>query len=152
MNKVHEITPNYKASLVGHEMAREKRDDLFAATPPLESHRLIIALCASRQGASDPAENFILMSNVVSRAYFYAPTTRPIYIAIPDEDYEPGDETKVARLNLSLYGTRDAAMNWAKTCSEVMVKCVFVTGQASPCNFYHRERLTSETGLGDGWS
>ena len=54
------------------------------------------------------------MTNDVSRAYFYAPATRPIYIKIPDEDWEPGDEENVARLNLSLYGTRDTAKNWNK--------------------------------------
>ena len=61
------------------------------------------------------------MSNDVSRAYFYAPTTRAIYIEIPQEDWEPGDEMRVAKLNQSLYGTRDAAMNWSKKYTDVMV-------------------------------
>ena len=45
----------------------------------------------------------------VKRAYFYARARRPVYIEIPIEDYEPGDELRVGKLNLSLYGTRDAA-------------------------------------------
>ena len=49
------------------------------------------------------------MTNDVKRAYFYAPVTRPIYIIIPPEDQQLGDEDKVGQLNLSLYGTRDAA-------------------------------------------
>ena len=53
------------------------------------------------------------MSLDVRRAYFYAKATRPVYIEIPIENFKPGDESKVARLNLSLYGTRDAAQNWA---------------------------------------
>ena len=33
---------------------------------------------------------------------------------IPMEDLEPGDEMMVAKLNLSIYGTRDAAQNWTE--------------------------------------
>ena len=55
------------------------------------------------------------MSNDVKRAYFYAPSTREVYIRIHKEDLEDGDEDKVGMLNLSLYGTRDAALNWVKT-------------------------------------
>ena len=55
-----------------------------------------------------------MMSIDVKRAYFYAPARRPVYIEIPIEDYEDGDEMMVGKLNLSLYGTRDAAQNWAK--------------------------------------
>ena len=36
-NKGDEESANYRARLVGSEIAKEKRDDLFAATPPLES-------------------------------------------------------------------------------------------------------------------
>ena len=36
--------PNYRSRLVGCEFATEKRDDLFAATPPLESLRAILAI------------------------------------------------------------------------------------------------------------
>ena len=54
------------------------------------------------------------MSVDVKRAYFYAPATRPIYVKIPDEDWEAGDEENVGVLELSLYGTRDAALNWTK--------------------------------------
>ena len=46
----------------------------------------------------------------------------------------------VAQLNLSLYGTRDAAMNWAKTFTDFLVTQGFVTGKASPCNFIHAAR------------
>ena len=35
VNKGGEASPKYRARLVGREIAREKRDDLFAGTPPL---------------------------------------------------------------------------------------------------------------------
>ena len=70
---------NLRARLVGRELARDKRDELFAATPTFESLRMILSICASHRGSSNPSENFVVMSNDVSRAYFHAPTTRPIY-------------------------------------------------------------------------
>ena len=54
----------------------------------------------------------------VKRAYFYAPATRDLFIRIPKEDKEEGDEGMVAKLRLSLYGTRDAALNWTNTYTE----------------------------------
>ena len=113
---------------------------------------MIISLCASNQNSMDPQSNFLMMSNDISRAYFYAPTTRPIFIAIPQEDLEPGDEGKVAKLNLSLYGTRDAAMNWANKVNEVMELAGFVRGTASPCNFYHKAKRISVTVHGDDFT
>ena len=49
----------------------------------------------------------------VKRAYFHAKAQRPAFIEIPTEDWEPGDEHRMGNLNLSLYGTCDAAQNWA---------------------------------------
>ena len=89
---------------------------------------MILAICASNRNNKDASKNFLVMSNDVSRAYFYAPATRPIYIKIPAEDWEPGDEENVARLNLSLYGTRDAAKNWTKKYTAVMKDLGFVVG------------------------
>ena len=108
INKGDRQHPKIRCRLVGREIARERRDDLFAGTPPLESLRAILALCASRQSQKKPAR---IMALDVSRAYFYAPATRAIHIHIPAEDRVPGDEGMVAKLNLSLYGTRDAAQS-----------------------------------------
>ena len=152
INKGDTTNPNLRARLVGCEFATDKRDDLFAATPPLESLRMILSVCASNQISKNRSENFIIMSNDVSRAYFYAPTTRSIYISIPKEDWEPGDEGKVAKLNLSLYGTRDAAKNWAEKFTSVLVRMRFVRGMASPCNFYHPARRISTTVHGDDFT
>ena len=78
VNKGDEASADIRARLVGCEVAYEKRDDPFAATPPLESLRMIISPCASRRNRKSPADNFIIMTNDVSRTYFYAPATRPI--------------------------------------------------------------------------
>ena len=65
-------------------------------------------MCASNQWRRDP---YRILSIDIKRAYFYAPASRPIFIEIPMEDYETGDEKRVGKLNLSVYGTRDAAQN-----------------------------------------
>ena len=44
-----------------------------------------------------------------------------------------------AKLHKSLYGTSDAALNWAQVYSEVLEKMGFRKGQSSPCSFFHEE-------------
>ena len=151
-NKGDENDPNYRARLVAREINRMKRDDLFAATPPLESLRMIVSKCAANQHYTEESDRYIIMYNDVKRAYFHAPAKRPVYIKIPAEDFEAGDEDMVGVLNLSLYGTRDAAMNWAAKYTEVMTKAGFRTGKASPCNFYHQARDISVTVHGDDFT
>ena len=64
-----------------------------------------------------------MLSNDVSPAYFcYPPTTGSIYISTPEEDWNHGDEAMVARLNIFLYGTKDAAMDFVKSLTNVFVK------------------------------
>ena len=100
--------PNYRLRLVGREIKTDERLDLFAATPPLESLRYIISKRASNQTSG---RRFCILSLDIKRAYSYAKATRPVYIQIPIEDRQLGGEGMVGRLNLSLYGTRDAAQN-----------------------------------------
>ena len=80
VNKGGETNVDIRTRLVRCEFAYEKRDDIFAATPPLESLRVMISLRASRRNRKSPADNFIIMTNDVRRAYCCAPATRPIYI------------------------------------------------------------------------
>ena len=69
VNKGDVETPNYRATLVGREVACEKRDDLYAATLPLESLRALLSLCASRQKGRNP---WRIMAIDVKRACVYA--------------------------------------------------------------------------------
>ena len=61
----------------------------------------------------------------------------------------PGDEGSIAKLLVSLYGTRDAAQNWAKRYTDHLVSIGFVKGKASPCNFVHEKRDIKLTCHGD---
>ena len=104
VNKGDGNRPDYRARLVGRELKlKDRRLDLFAATPPLESFRLLCFICASNQWRGRP---YRMMSIDVKRSYFCAFARRQIYIEIPIEDWEPGDEHNVAKLNLSLWDAR----------------------------------------------
>ena len=67
------------------------------------------------------------------------PLTKKIYIEIP-MDWQPGDADKVAKLNLSLYGTRDAAQNWTEKYTRKLLELGFVAGLATPCSFVCGEK------------
>ena len=74
----------------------------------------------------------------IKKAYFHAPVKRLVYVQLPDEALEPHGRGKVcARLNYSLYGTRDAAQNWEDEYIRVMCKLGFQQGKSSPCVFHH---------------
>ena len=148
-NKGDDANPDYRARLVGREIKTSQRLDLFAATPLLESLRMVISICASNQHGQEPCR---ILSSDMKRAYFFAKAKRPIFIELPIEDREPGDEDKIGRLNLSLDGTRDAAMNWQDEFTTTLVKHGFEKGKASPCNFHHYERKLYVTVHGDDFT
>jgi hypothetical protein len=79
------------------------------------------------------------MINDVSRAYFYAPATRSLFVELPAEDgsAKPGE---VGRLNVCLYGTRDAAKEWQQTLSRHLEGIGFVRGVGYPAVFFHPGR------------
>ena len=101
---------------------------------------------------SDQTNLYRITSVDVRRAYFNAKATRPVNIEIPIEDFGPSDEGKVERLNLSLYGTRDAAQNWAEEYTTFLEECGFKAGLASPCNFEHENRELKLTVHGDDFT
>ena len=73
----------------------------------------------------------------VSRAYFNSEATRDVFVEIPKEDRVAGDESKVGKLRLCLYGTRDAAFNWSETVAKQLRECGYVRGRAFPAVYYH---------------
>jgi hypothetical protein len=91
---------------------------------------MMISMMASNQG-------FRIMYADVSRAYFYAKAVRPVYVKLPDEDREEGDEARCGKLLMSMYGTRDAALNWSQEYTRTLVESGFVQGSSNPCLFQH---------------
>ena len=131
-------TENYRCRLVAMEVNRSPNVEYFSATPPLEVMKLIMSWVAS-QGEYGKGRTGLMYIDV-RRAYFNAAVKREVYIEIPHEDREEGDENRCGRLRASLYGTRDAAANWAEEYTKTMVEMGFDKGKASPCIFVHRKR------------
>ena len=76
------------------------------------------------------------MINDVRRAYFYAQATRDLYIELPPEGEQYGQGDLSGKLNLCLYGTRDAALNWQETLSNHLIENGFRRGVGFPSVFH----------------
>merc|ERR1711938_185593 len=97
INKGDQTVPKYRSRNVAREIARSKKDGLFAATPPLEVMKLLLSMLAS----GNKGER--LMVADVKRAYFHAKSKRTTYVQLPPEDVRPGEENMCGRLNYSMH-------------------------------------------------
>ena len=69
----------------------------------------------------------------VRKAYFYAPARRRVFVELPPEDYQPGDEHMCGLLRYSLYGTCDAAQNWEEELATTLSSLKLTRGSACSC-------------------
>ena len=60
---------------------------MYAATPPLEALKLLLAYATTDRG-----KKLHVMLSDVKRAYFHAMAKRELYVELPveDKDYQPG--------------------------------------------------------------
>ena len=131
VNKGDARTPVVRCRYVAKDFANGKSDEFFAATPPLEALRLLLAHVAGR----NRAEKISVVD--ARKAHLHAHVDRPIFVELPPEVARPGF---CARLKRCLYGTRDAPKRWEAYAATVMAKLGFVRGRASPCCFSHPAR------------
>ena len=122
------------------ELKTDKREDLFAATPPLEALKFLISMAMTegigfQKGREEQGMNFEFID--IKRAYLQAPARRVLYVQLLDEDAEAG---KCARLNKAMYGTRHAAQNWEWAYRSAHEEWGFRVGKSSPCIMYHPTR------------
>ena len=110
-------------------------DGLSAGTPPLEGLIFIVHEAATVRSNEEMGSK-VIMINDVARALFEAPATRDICFEIPKEDLSEADRRhdNVGHLRMSLYGTRDAAMNRQEEVAKEMRRLGFVRGQYNPCS------------------
>ena len=144
INKGDALKPNYRSRLVAKEFNTGPCPELYAATPPSECLRLLLSKVASGR-----REGIGLVYADVSRAYFYAKAVRPVYVKLPDEDLAPGDEHRCGKLLMSMYGTRDAALNWALEYGETLRAAGYKQGRANPCLFFNEKLNVSIMVHGD---
>jgi hypothetical protein len=136
INKGDKEKPEYRSRLVAQEIKVDEREDLFAATPPLEAKKMLVSIVASSRGMRD-GKRMKLDFIDVRRAYFHARARRRVYVRLPPEDQGEGMR---GRLEKAMYGTRDAAQNWEYEYVEFTVSLGFSQGKANPCVFYRPGR------------
>ena len=89
--------------------------DLLAATPPLESNKLLFSWAVT-EGVGivkgDKKGGMELDFIDVRRAYFHAEARRQVFVDLCEEDDVKG---MCGELLKAMYGTRDAAQNWEVT-------------------------------------
>ena len=129
INKGDDERPLDRSRLVGKEFNDGAVSGLFAGTPPLEALRYIVHQAATvRRGGK--GEEQVIMVNDVARAFFEAKANRKVCVELPEEAKTSEDRTRdrVGLLNMSLYGTRDAAMNWQEEVAKCMAEWGFRRG------------------------
>ena len=96
VNKQDEKNPLYRSRLVGKEFNTHNDVSLYAATPPIEALRLILHIAATNHANG---AQYQVMTNDVSRAYFYAPIQegQHICVKLPQEDTLPGKNKSAGR-------------------------------------------------------
>ena len=100
--------------------------------------------------ATGEREGKVLALVDVRRACFYAPARRKVFVDLPPEEYQPGDEHMCGLLRYSLYGTR-AAQNWEEELASTLSGLGLTRGSACPCvwrgrikgeDIVHRDDIT----------
>ena len=82
-NKGDKEKPEYRCRLVAKEIKKDKREDLLAATPPLEAKKMLFSSWASVPG-------MCLDFGDVVRAYLHARARRKVCVELSKEDFEEG--------------------------------------------------------------
>ena len=83
VNKGCKEKPGVRCRLVAQEFAHDKRDDLFAGTPPLAAARYVLSDCMSRGRSSFKRAVMVLD---VKKAFLHGKMERELYIELPVED------------------------------------------------------------------
>ena len=135
-NKGDAQHPAVRSRLVCMEMRRRGIEAIFSATPPLEALRAVVSLGAREdpRGRHDPVK---IYTADVSRAHFYADSVRDVFIELQAEDPRSGGQDLVGKLQKTMYGTLDAAEQWALHYAARLKAAGFIQGRASPCCFHH---------------
>ena len=123
-----------RARLVVQEVNRHAGNSYVAATPPLESKRMLFSEFATEKSREErPLKlNFI----GVTKTHFNGRPTKIIFIRPPPELGLP--KNMVCKLDRCMYGTRDAGNIWEHMYTDALLAIGFSQGLASPCCFHHK--------------
>ena len=122
-DKGSEEAPNIRCRLVARDFrtkGEKDREDLFAATPPLELKRMLIPRTASRI-KDDRFKKMLFVD--ARKVHLNSKYEEDVYIELPAEaGAAPG---KCSKLNNWLYGFRPAAQAWESFCAEKSSRLVW---------------------------
>ena len=104
----------------------------------MEALRFLAHEAATVEGEEEQEK--VIMVNDVARSYFEAEAIRKLCVELPSECAESCEGNNVGLLRQSLYGTRDAAMNWQEEVAREMKNWGFNRGQYNPCLYTNTEK------------
>ena len=83
-------------------------------------------------------ENFYLKQLDVKSAYLYPQIDEEVYLEQPKgfEEYDKSDKKLVCKLNMSIYGLKQAAKNWYQELSGFLLDNEFARSKHDYCLFY----------------
>ena len=123
------------------------REDLFAATPPLEAKRALISRAATRRRKGAIRKLLFIDAR---KAHLNPRCTEDVYIDLPEE--AGAAKGTCGKMNFWLYGFRPAASAWEKHYSNLLEEAGFIRGLSSPVIFHHPERDMSCVVHGDDFT
>ena len=115
--------------------ADRHRDDLFAATPPLEAVRAVLSMAATE--SSDGSVKKLMLIDA-KKAHLNPRCKEDVYIELPAE--VGAEAGQCGKLNFWLYGFRKAASAWEDFYAEVMEMAGFQRGVGCAVIFRHEEK------------
>ena len=129
---------------------RGDREDLFAATPPLEGQRLLLSRAVTRRRTPGKPGVRKLMFIDAKKAHLNPRCEDDVFIELPEEA-GAGDGV-CGKLEFWLYGFRPAAQAWENHYAEKLEGVGFQRGKRSPVIFYNAERDLSCVVHGDDFT
>ena len=124
-----------RSRLVGRDFKSKgdnMREDLFAATPPLEALKLLFRMSLVKLVTDRDEDEIKLMFVDVRKAHLIPKCDEDVYVTVPEEF----GIKKVMKLNRWLYGMRKAAHYCEEFYTKKFVEKGFVARVASPVVFF----------------
>lgn len=124
----------YKARLVARGFSQKYGQDYeetYAPVVKFPTMRIILTLAAHK--------DLEMLQMDVGTAYLNEIITESIYMSQPNGYEEPGQESKVCKLDKSIYGLKQSGRGWYEQLDLHLIKCRFVRATADS-NLYIRTR------------
>ena len=121
----------------------------FSSTPSNEVLRLLVFFVMSPRNKDE--KSHVLMFIDISRAHPYCKIRRQVWVELPTEDPRSKEEDVCDLLLRSIYGLRDAEMNFQMLTRQVITKLDFNCDLWTPCVFVHREKNMQAYVYGDNF-